>query len=86
MSINWEYSGIEFVAEFHALRYGYGTAESWSKLIRRHAESEYEGKPTYISTYAFVVMIWHDVNFMPHAKCAVTGYSALKAINNLERV
>lgn len=77
--INWQYSDLERVAEFHVKEYGDGSIESWSELIKRHVESLYDGKATYISTYAFVVMIWHDESFTPHAKCAVTAYSALKA-------
>ena len=77
--INWQESEIESVAEFHVNEYGYGSVESWSKLIKEHGESYYYGSPTYISTYAFVVMIWHDESSTPHAKCAVTAYSALKA-------
>jgi hypothetical protein len=77
--INWDYSDLESVAKFHVNHYGYGTIESWSELIKRHVESAYDGKPTYISTYAFIVMVWHDESFMPNAKCAVTAYSALKA-------
>jgi hypothetical protein len=79
--INWQYSDLERVAEFHVNEYGYGSIESWSGFIKRHVESAYDGKATYISTYtsAFVVMIWHDESFKPHAKCAVTAYSALKA-------
>ena len=78
-TINWHYSDLESVAEFHVNAYNSGTVESWLELIKRHTESYYDGKATYISTYSFVVMIWHDESFTPHAKCAVTAYSALKA-------
>lgn len=80
--INWEYSDVETVAAFHVATYGYGDAESWVDTIKRHANSAYRLSPTYVSTYAFVVMIWHDDNDMPHAKCSVTAYAANKAINN----
>jgi hypothetical protein len=74
--IDWKFSDLESVAAFHVMHYQDGTIESWCATIKRHTDSAYKGLPMYVSTYAFVVMVWHDDNGKPHAKCAVTAYSA----------